>query len=161
MEENRYISRLKERLKQDPDSRLFLSLAEELRKRQMVDEAIALLGEGIKRHPDYSAARIALGRLCLSRDMLQEARAEYLEVLRKNPESSAAHRGLARVWVKLGDKREALQEYRRLSEIDPLDDEARSYVTSYKQDLIDRLSKLSGAIRARFSERSLQEVREQ
>lgn len=154
MEDTRYVTRLRERLNKDPDSKLFLSLAEELRKREMADEAISLLREGLKRHPDFIAARVALGRLYLSHTRLQEAKAEFLDALGKSPESCAARRGLARACEKLGDKRAALQEYGRLFEMDPLDDEARTYLERHRESIIGRLNRLSGAIKARFGEQS-------
>lgn len=102
MEDSIYIKRLKERLRQDQNSKVFLSLAEELRKKDRMDEAIAVLIEGIKKHPDFIAARLALGRWYLLSDMLPEARKEYSEVIKQSPNNIFALKGIDEVNKRLG-----------------------------------------------------------
>ncbi|MGD0281029.1 MAG: hypothetical protein ABSB95_01550 [Dissulfurispiraceae bacterium] len=90
-----FILRLKDRLEQDPGSKLFLSLAEELRKRDRVEEAVALLVDGISRRPDFPAAQLTLGRWYLS---LAEANKELVifsevpEAATVSPEPPLSHR---------------------------------------------------------------------
>lgn len=90
-----YIERLRERLKRKPDSKLFLSLAEELRKRDMTAEAVALLVDGIRKHPDFLAAQITLGRWYLRDNRLEEAGEQFSAVLKKEPGNTFARKGLA------------------------------------------------------------------
>jgi tetratricopeptide (TPR) repeat protein len=89
---NEYIKRLKERLREKPDSRLFLSLAEELKKDDKLNEAIDILINGIRKVPDFDAARLTLGRWYLESNMLSEAKKEFSEVLKHSPDNIFAIR---------------------------------------------------------------------
>lgn len=100
-DESSYIKKLKEKLKEKPDSRLFLSLAEELLKREDVDEAISVLEDGIKKNPDLINARLSLGKCYLAKDMLEEAKNEFLSVIEKSPGNALARRYLNEVKKKL------------------------------------------------------------
>ncbi len=128
MKESSYIKRLKERIRQKPDSKLFLSLAEELRKRNRIDDAINILLDGIKKNPEFVAARITLGRWYLSSDMPTEAKKEFSEVLALAPHNVFAHKGLAEVYKVLDLPDNAAEEYRKVLEINPLDQDALSYL---------------------------------
>lgn len=54
------IERLKEKLDKDPNSKLFIPLAEEYKKAGMFDEAVDVLLKGLERQPGYMSARVAL-----------------------------------------------------------------------------------------------------
>ncbi len=130
MDDGTYIKRLKERIRQKPDSRVFLSLAEELRKHDRIDDAIAILIDGIKKNPEYTAARLTLGRWYLANSMFMEAEKEFLEIIAKTPGNIFARKGLAEAYRNLGLPDSAAEEYGRVLEIDPLDDDAVSYLES-------------------------------
>lgn len=97
-----FISRLRNRLRQKPGSRLFLSLAEELRKRGMIEEAVALLADGSRHNPDFLAAQLTLGRWYLQSNKFAEAAAQFSEVLKKEPGNYFARKGLAEANSGLG-----------------------------------------------------------
>ena len=127
MEDSAYIKRLKERLRRKPDSKLFLSLAEELRRRDRIDEAIAALLEGIKKNPEFITAHLALGRWYLSSEMLPEAKKEFLEAAEKSPDNIFARKGLAETYKRMGEEDSAVQEYTRVLEVNPYDKDAAAY----------------------------------
>ncbi len=56
----------------DPEGRGFLTIAEVLKTHQAHDECLELLTEGLGRHPDYSVARVVLGRELYNRGLVQE-----------------------------------------------------------------------------------------
>jgi len=87
MEYSIYIERLKERLKNNPDSLIFLSLAEELKKRERIEEAVKILENGIQKRPDFNAARLALGRLYLLKGMYLKAEKEFSTITEMNPDN--------------------------------------------------------------------------
>ena len=103
MESSTYIKKLRERLSQQPGSRLFLSLAEELRKRDMGDEAVELLVDGIGKNPDFLAARLTLGRWYLQGNKFAEALEQFSAVLEKAPGNNFARKGLAEANRALGN----------------------------------------------------------
>lgn len=125
-----YIKRLKERLRQKPDSALFLSLAEELRKRDRIDEALALLSEGIKKNPSFVAARLTLGRWYRWNNMLAEARKELSDAAVVSPDNIFVHKELAETSRQLGDTALAAEAYRNVLALDPLDREAAAFLES-------------------------------
>lgn len=136
MDNSIYIKRLKEGLKQKPNSRLFLSLAEELKKVDKVDEAIAILVEGIKKDP-FPAARLTLGMCYLLKNMPDKAKAEFLGVIKESPENISAYKGLAEVYKLLGNAEDVARQYKRVLEINPIDKEAASYLNSIDINPID------------------------
>ena len=59
------IEELQRKYERDPDSTIFLQLAEEYRKASMFDEDIRVCQDGLNKHPSYTSARVALGRALL------------------------------------------------------------------------------------------------
>ncbi len=125
---NKYIKRLKERLREKPDSRLFLSLAEELKKDDKLNEAIDVLIGGIRKVPDFDAARLTLGRWYLQSNMLSEAKKEFSEVLRHSPNNIFAIKWLNKINSQLGSQH------------------------SNKEQVLHRLNTFLNAIRDRFED---------
>jgi len=103
MENSTYIKKLRERLSTQPGSRLFLSLAEELRKRDLSNEAVELLIDGIGKNPDFLAARLRLGRWYLQGNKFAEALEQFSSVLQKDPGNNFASKGLAEANRALGN----------------------------------------------------------
>ena len=103
MESSTYIKKLRERLSHQPGSRLFLSLAEELRKLDMGYEAVELLIDGIGKNPDFLAARLRLGRWYLQDNKFAEALEQFSAVLEKAPGNNFACKGLAQANRALGN----------------------------------------------------------
>jgi len=130
MDESSYIKRLKARLRESPGSRLALSFAEELRKKGMIDDAMTVLIDYIRKNPDFNAARLTLGRWYLASDMLPEAKNVLSELIGMDPDNVNAHRGLAEVYVRLGNAAAAAEEYRLVLESNPFDMAAASFFES-------------------------------
>ncbi len=103
MESSAYIKKLRERLSQQPGSRLFLSLAEELKKRDMGDEAVEMLIDGILKNPDFLAARLTLGRWYLQDNKFARAMEQFSAVLEKAPGNYFARKGLSEANRSLGN----------------------------------------------------------
>ncbi|HXX57065.1 MAG TPA: tetratricopeptide repeat protein [Thermodesulfovibrionales bacterium] len=120
------IEKLRQRVEKDPNSRLFLPLAEEYRKSGMPDEAITVLLNGLKQHAGYTSARVALGRIYLEKNMLSEAQLEFEEVIRSVPDNLFAHRKLADIYRELGETEKAVTEYRTVLVLNPLDEDAQA-----------------------------------
>ncbi|MBZ0155473.1 MAG: tetratricopeptide repeat protein [Alphaproteobacteria bacterium] len=133
MKESAYLEKLREQVRKRPSSRLFLSLAEELRRRDREEEAFSLLREGVKRNPGFGPGHVALGRHYLSDASFQEAKDEFLEALRISPRSLPARKGLAEAYKKLGQEKEAAGEYKRVLELDPYDPEAAACLDSLER----------------------------
>lgn len=119
------IEKLRIRVEKDPNSRLFLPLAEEYRKSGMPDEAISVILRGLEHQPGYTSARVALGRIYMEKGMLDEARKEFEAVVSAIPDNLFAHRKLADIYREKGEIGKAVDEYRTVIRLNPLDEEAK------------------------------------
>ncbi|HXX53544.1 MAG TPA: tetratricopeptide repeat protein [Thermodesulfovibrionales bacterium] len=119
------IEKLRIRVEKDPNSRLFLPLAEEYRKMGMLDEAISVILSGLERQPGYTSARVALGRIYLEKNMIEEARNEFEKVVSVIPDNLFSHKKLAEIYREHGETLKAVDEYRKVIQLNPLDDDAK------------------------------------
>lgn len=119
------IEKLRMRVEKDPNSRLFLPLAEEYRKTGMLDEAISVILSGLERQPGYTSARVALGRIYFEKNMIEEARDEFEKVVSVIPDNLFSHKKLADIYRERGEMRKAVEEYKKVIQLNPLDEDAR------------------------------------
>jgi predicted Zn-dependent protease len=102
-----FIEKLKDMVRSTPDSRMFLTLAEELRKRDEMEEAMEVLKTGVGKNPTFVAARLTLGRWYLNGNKFAEARNEFLQALELAPGDKFAARYLKEAEGKLGGLKSA------------------------------------------------------
>jgi tetratricopeptide (TPR) repeat protein len=118
------IEKLREKVEKDPNSKLFVPLAEEYRKEGMLDEAVDVLLKGIESQPGYMSARVSLGKIYLEKGMPGEARAEFENVVRSIPDNLYAQKKLAEIYRDMGEKDLAIQSYRAVLKLNAMDEEA-------------------------------------
>ena len=118
------IEKLKEKVEKDPNSKLFVPLADEYRKAGMLDDAIAVLLKGLNNQPGYMSARVSLGKIYLEKNMTAEAKEEFNKVVSAIPDNLFAHKKLADICRDLGDNERAIGEYKTVLKLNPLDDDA-------------------------------------
>ena len=131
------IEDLEKRLSADPNSKIFVQLAEEYRKAGQPEDAVATCRDGLEKHPNYFSARVALGRALLETDGLEEARAEFETVLQQVPDNLLALKFLGEAFHKLGQLDEALSKYQLASTLSPED-----------RDLAERMQQVQAAAAA-------------
>jgi tetratricopeptide (TPR) repeat protein len=118
------IERLKERVDKDPNSKLFVPLAEEYKKEGMLEDAIDALTKGLERHPNYMSARVSLGKIYLEKGMLSEAGVEFQKVVSAIPDNLYAHKKLAEIYRALSEREKAITEFRQVLKLNPTDEDA-------------------------------------
>jgi tetratricopeptide (TPR) repeat protein len=118
------IEKLKEKVDKDPNSKLFVPLAEEYRKEGMLDEAIGVLLSGIEKQPGYMSARVSLGKIYVEKAMLTEAQSEFEQVIRSIPDNLYAHKKLADIYRATGDSEQAIRSYKTVLRLNAMDEEA-------------------------------------
>ncbi|MDA8106549.1 MAG: hypothetical protein M0Z71_14380 [Nitrospiraceae bacterium] len=128
------IEKLKERVDKDPNSKLFVPLAEEYRKEGMLDEAINVLMSGLERQPGYMSARVSLGKIFLEKGMMNEARSEFENVIKSIPDNLYAHKKLAEIYRELGQKEMSIQSYKAVLKLNALDEEALSTLRELEEE---------------------------
>lgn len=92
------ITKLAEKIKKDPSSRLFFPLAEEYLKRGLLDESISVLTQGLELWPDFHGARVSLGKAYLQKGQTAEAKAQFEKVLSAKPDNLMAQKKLALIY---------------------------------------------------------------
>jgi tetratricopeptide (TPR) repeat protein len=130
---NPKIQELVTRLNRDPDSKIFLQLAEEYRKAGLLEEALLVCKAGLKKHPGYHSARVALGRIYLALNRLEEARAEFEAMVRAAPDNLLANRMLGDVLALSGDAPGAIEHYRAVLAFGPADAEIRARIEALER----------------------------
>ena len=58
-----FAEKLQKKLEKEPNSLIFTQLAEEYRKEGLLQEALRVCQDGLRRHPNYWSARVVLGRI--------------------------------------------------------------------------------------------------
>jgi tetratricopeptide (TPR) repeat protein len=89
------IAELSAKLQKEPGSRLFVPLAEEYVKAGMLEEAVQVLTDGLKKHPEFLVARVTLGKIYFQQGKFAEARRELEAVVTVSPDNLVALRKLA------------------------------------------------------------------
>ncbi len=109
----------------NPQGRYFVPLANAYRKMGALDQAEALLREGLRRHPDYLSAHIVLGRCLADGGATDAAVSEFRYVLSVDPQNLIALRSLGEMASEGGRDEEAARWYRELLAVDPMNEDAR------------------------------------
>ena len=104
---------LRRRVQRDPASIVFAQLAEELRRANLFEEAVATCRAGLALHPSYVSARVTLGRALFALDRLDEAEAELKSVLSRAPDTLSALKTLGEICRCRGRLEEALAHFEK------------------------------------------------
>ncbi|MBU1626058.1 tetratricopeptide repeat protein, partial [bacterium] len=94
------IQRIEEKLAENHKSRIFLQLAELYRKSENLDKAIEVLQNGLKAHPDYWTAKVALAKIYIQQDKTDYAIVLLEDVTAKIPENLLANQLLRDIYYR-------------------------------------------------------------
>jgi tetratricopeptide (TPR) repeat protein len=117
------IDKLLKKLEKEPNSLIFLQLVEEYRKESYYDDALYVCQEGLKRHPNYWSARVALGRIHKEMGNTDLAREELEKVIKAVPDNLLANKLLGDIYMDLNLNEEALKRYKLVQMLTPADTE--------------------------------------
>ncbi len=116
------IKKLSSQLAQDPDSLVFLRLAELLRHKGQLDAAHRVAVTGLERHPHLADAHDLFARILADKHDYERAFDEWDMALRIAPTHVGALKGLAFLYFKVGDVEQAaahLEAAQRAAPDDP------------------------------------------
>jgi predicted Zn-dependent protease len=116
------LDELRHRVREEPGSRLFLGLAEELLRRGEREEALAVLEAGLAARPGQIAATVAKARCLIELERPLEAREALDAVLRRDPTHLVASKLAVELWLRVRDlerARASLERYAPLGAADP------------------------------------------
>ena len=119
------IARLSALLARDPNSKLFMPLAEEYIKAGMAEEAVMTLEDGLKANPFYMSAKVLLGKAYMEKNDLEDARVQFEQVVKVVPDNLLAHRKLGEIYRVQGNRENAVRSYRMITLLNPKDEDAK------------------------------------
>jgi predicted regulator of Ras-like GTPase activity (Roadblock/LC7/MglB family)/cytochrome c-type biogenesis protein CcmH/NrfG len=119
------IKELSKKLAQNPDSMVFVQLADAHRRAGDLEQSVQVCQQGLERHPTYTTARAILGRNFLDLGRLDEAEAEFRKIEVADPENIMAHRMLGQISMQKGLYAEAISRQQRVLSLDPEDSTAQ------------------------------------
>lgn len=135
------IDKLLKKMEKEPNSLIFLQLAEEYRKESYYDDALLVCQEGLRRHPNYWSARVALGRIHKEMGHSDQAREELEKVIQAVPDNLLANKLLGDIYMELEQDEDALKRYKLVQMLTPADSEVINNI----QKLESRLSQTPSA----------------
>src|SRR5688572_7255479 len=103
--------RYKEALDKNPHSKVFAPLAESYRKLGMIDEAMEILKQGLKKHPHYTLGHLSLGACYFDKEKFDLCYKILLPLVSLNLENILLQKLFAQAALKLGHWEEALEVY--------------------------------------------------
>ena len=109
------------KLNNNPESLVFVPLAESYRKSGMLDEAIETCVKGLQLHPSYMSARMVLGRAYMEKKMYEEAETEFRKVASADVNNIMAHSLLGQNYMKQAKFADAIKEYQKVLTLNPDD----------------------------------------
>jgi len=119
----------------DPASLVYVDLAEALRRRGDLDQALRVANGGLARHPEHADGFDCLGRIHAGRDDLPRAREAWGRALAVAPDHLGALRGMGFALYRAGDARGALAVLERALAGHPADEGARRALGTVRRAL--------------------------
>ena len=115
------IRALSSQLAQDPESLVFLRLAEALRRKGQLEAALRVALNGLERHPHLADAHDLYARVLTDKHDYERAFDEWDMALRIAPNHTGALKGLAFLYFKVGDVAQAEAHLDLAQRIEPDD----------------------------------------
>ncbi|MGB9720244.1 MAG: tetratricopeptide repeat protein [bacterium] len=112
-------------LAMDSKALIFATLADVYLTSGMIDEAISILKDGLSRNPNYTLAKIILGRAYYMKGETEQALKTLEEIYEQAKESENENLYLGHIYKKLGDYEKAIQFYEATIKINPENKEAK------------------------------------
>jgi predicted regulator of Ras-like GTPase activity (Roadblock/LC7/MglB family)/tetratricopeptide (TPR) repeat protein len=119
------IEELKKKLALNPESLIFVPLADAYRKAAMYSEAIEVCKAGLDKHPSYTSARVVLGRIYTEKDMVDEAIEELKKVESIDIDNIMVHSMLGNAYLKKKMYAQAIEQFQRVLSLNPEDTETQ------------------------------------
>ncbi len=130
------LSELEARWREDRSPRVFLQLADELRRAGELARAVRVLEEGLTHNPNSISGHVALGRVLLESGEPLRAITVLERALERDPTQAVANKLLVEGWIRMGDAASArgrLDIYRILQ-----DSDAEIEAMEHRIDVLER-----------------------
>lgn len=131
------IEKLREKIEKDPNSKLFVSLADMYRRSGQLEQAIEVLKQGIERQPNYTSARVSLAKIYIEKEMKKEAKEEFEIVVKAIPDNLYSQKKLAEIYLEEGDREAAKQALMAVVKLNPMDEESPSMLARVEKEIAE------------------------
>jgi len=138
------IKSYQDKLRQNPDSLVFVQLADALRKKGRLEDALGACRSGLTRHPNLLSGLLMMGRVFLAKKEHGEAVEVLKKVVQREPNNLTSHALLSQAFMALGGFQEAIGEYQKILSLNPEDEAAQSAL----QVALDRMRREGNAAQA-------------
>ncbi|MFL5783763.1 MAG: CDC27 family protein [Bacteriovoracaceae bacterium] len=129
--------------KKNPRSKVFAPLAEAYRKLGMLDDALKILKDGIRNHPNYALGYIVLAHCYYDLEKYELTYNTLRPIIAQNADNISLQKIFAQSCIHLGHLEEALDTYKYLLFLNPRDKFFASEVKKLEDDLMIGHKKLS------------------
>lgn len=120
----------------NPRSRVFAPLAESFRKLGMIDDALKILREGIRHHPNYALGYIVLAHCYYDQEKYDLTYSTLRPIIAENADNISLQKIFAQACIHLGHLEEALEVYKYLLFMNPQDKFFADQVKKLEDDLM-------------------------
>lgn len=129
--------------KKNPRSKVFAPLAEAFRKLGMLDDALKILKDGIRNHPNYTLGYIVLAHCYYDQEKYELTYNTLRPIIGQNADNVSLQKIFAQACIHLGHLEEALDTYKYLLFLNPRDKFFATEVKKLEDDLMVGHKKLS------------------
>jgi tetratricopeptide (TPR) repeat protein len=129
--------------KKNPRSKVFAPLAEAFRKVGMIDDALKILKEGIRHHPNYALGYIVLAHCYYDLEKYELTYNTLRPIVSQNADNISLQKIFAQACIHLGHLEEALDTYKYLLFLSPRDKFFATEVKKLEDDLMVGHKKLT------------------
>lgn len=129
--------------KKNPRSKVFAPLAEAFRKLGMLDDALKILKEGIRNHPNYALGYIVLAHCYYDQEKFELTYNTLRPIISQNADNISLQKIFAQACIHMGHLEEALDTYKYLLFLNPRDKFFAAEVKKLEDDLMVGHKKLT------------------
>lgn len=129
--------------KKNPRSKVFAPLAEAFRKLGMLDDALKILKEGIRHHPNYTLGYIVLANCYYDQEKYDLTYNTLRPIISQNADNISLQKIFAQACIHMGHLEEALDTYKYLLFLNPRDKFFAAEVKKLEDDLMVGHKKLT------------------
>lgn len=129
--------------KKNPRSKVFAPLAEAFRKLGMLDDALKILRDGIRNHPNYALGYIVLAHCYYDQEKYELTYNTLRPIISQNADNISLQKIFAQACIHLGHLEEALDTYKYLLFLNPRDKFFATEVKKLEDDLMVGHKKLT------------------
>ena len=122
------IDEYKKLLSQNPQSQIFVLLAEGLREQGKLQEALNVVKSGTQKHPKLASGLVVHGRILIELKQFDEAFPLLQKAKNLAPENILVHQLLGEVYIHKKEPKNALSAFKRVLFLNPLSERAQKII---------------------------------